>query len=99
MFFCSILALTMSISQPCLNDKVPIGMAGVDLHMEDLVQDITYFNRADGAYAFMINDKGYTIMHPTFTRPIKTNIQPMHTDIWHYENVPGFESVRSNMLR
>ena len=42
---------------------------------------------------------GYTIMHPSFTRPIKTNIQPMHTDIWHYENVQGFEEVRSNILR
>ena len=38
-------------------------------------------------------------MHPTFTRPIKTNMQPMHTDIWHFENVPGFEDVRSNILR
>jgi len=42
---------------------------------------------------------GYTIMHPSFTRPIKTSLQPMHTDIWHFENVPGFEDVRSNMLR
>lgn len=83
----------------CLHNKEPIGMSGVDLHMEDLVQDITYFNQADNSYAFMINEKGYTIMHPSFTRPIKTNLQPMHTDIWHFENVPGFEGVRSNMLR
>ncbi|KAL4236844.1 VWFA and cache domain-containing protein 1 [Mactra antiquata] len=92
-------ALTMSISMPCLHNKLPIGMSGVDLHMEDIVQDITYFNRADNCYAFMINVNGYTIMHPSFTRPIKTNLQPMHTDIWHFENVAGFEDVRINMLR
>lgn len=89
----------MSISMACLHNKEPIGMSGVDLHMEDLVQDITYFNQADNSYAFMINENGYTIMHPSFTRPVKTSLQPMHTDIWHFENVPGFEDVRSNMLR
>lgn len=92
-------ALTMSISMACLHYKEPIGISGVDLHMEDLVQDITYFNQADNSYAFMINEDGYTIMHPSFTRPIKTNLQPMHTDIWHFENIPGFEDVRSNILR
>ncbi|KAH3694838.1 hypothetical protein DPMN_082279 [Dreissena polymorpha] len=91
--------LVMSISMACLHNKEPIGVSGVDLHMEDLVQDITYFNQADSSYAFMITDTGYTIMHPTFMRPIKTSMQPMHTDIWHFENVPGFEKVRSNMLR
>lgn len=52
------LALTMSISMACLHNKEPIGMSGVDLHMEDLVQDITYFNQADSSYAFIINSNG-----------------------------------------
>lgn len=55
--FC-ITALTMSISMACLHNKEPIGMSGVDLHMEDLVQDITYFNQADSSYAFIINTNG-----------------------------------------
>jgi len=42
---------------------------------------------------------GYTIMHPSFTRPIKTNIQPMHTDIWHFENNDGFARIRSDMIK
>lgn len=92
-------ALTLSMSQACLHNGVPIGVSGVDLHMEELVQEITYYNQGDGSYAFMVNVNGYTIMHPSFTRPIKTNLQPMHTDIWHYENVQGFEEVRSNILR
>ncbi|WAR23918.1 CAHD1-like protein [Mya arenaria] len=77
---------------------------------EDAIFSLPYIDVADGALTMSIsmaclNNKrpigvsGYTIMHPTFTRPVKTNIQPMHTDIWHFENVPGFEEVRSNMLR
>ena len=48
----------MSISQPCFHYKKPIGISGVDLYMEDLVQDITYYNRGDGSYVFLVNNKG-----------------------------------------
>ena len=41
---------------------------------------------------------GYAIMHPSFRRPIRTNMQPMHTDIRHFESTPGFVSVRSMIL-
>ena len=91
-------ALTMSISQTCFHYDDVIGIMGVDLHMEDIVQDVTYYDEMDGSYAFIINSEGYTIMHPSFTRPIKTNIQPMHTDIWHFENNDGFARIRSDMI-
>jgi hypothetical protein len=31
---------------------------GVDLHMEDIVQDVTYYDEMDGSYAFIINSEG-----------------------------------------
>ncbi|GFO03081.1 vwfa and cache domain-containing protein 1, partial [Plakobranchus ocellatus] len=57
-------ALTMSLSQACVHTlpDVPdlrhlIGLVGVDLHMEDVVQDITYYSHADSSYAFIISSK------------------------------------------
>lgn len=91
-------ALTMSITQTCFHNEEVIGIMGVDLHMEDIVQDVTYYDEMDGSYAFIINAEGYTIMHPSFTRPIKTHIQPMHTDIWHFENNGEFARIRSDMI-
>ena len=35
-----------------------MGMVGVDLHMEDIVQDITYYNNNDQSYAFLITTHG-----------------------------------------
>ena len=57
--------LTLSISQPCFHSPVShperlqlMGMVGVDLHMEDIVQDITYYNNNDQSYAFLITTHG-----------------------------------------
>lgn len=53
-----ITALTMTISQSCYHNDKLIGIMGVDLHMEDIVQDVTYFDEMDGSYAFIINSDG-----------------------------------------
>lgn len=42
---------------------------------------------------------GYTLMHPSLTRPYLMTEPPLHTDIIHYENIPGFPAVRQNILR
>lgn len=54
----SVSALTMSISQACIHEGDLIGVVGVDLHMEDIAQDITYFNQEEDSYAFIINTDG-----------------------------------------
>lgn len=41
---------------------------------------------------------GYTLMHPSLTRPYLMTEAPLHTDIIHYENIPGFPAVRQNIL-
>ncbi|XP_059416238.1 VWFA and cache domain-containing protein 1-like isoform X2 [Carassius carassius] len=46
-------------------------------------------------YALM---NGYTLMHPSLTRPYLMTEAPLHTDIIHYENIPGFAAVRQNIL-
>ncbi|XP_012946227.1 VWFA and cache domain-containing protein 1 isoform X2 [Aplysia californica] len=98
-------ALTMSLSQTCIHTLPDqpdlqhlIGLVGMDLHMEDVAQDITYYSYADSSYAFIVTPQGFTIMHPSFQRPLRTNIQPMHTDIRHFEQHAGFHTVRSAIL-
>ncbi|CAG5123241.1 unnamed protein product, partial [Candidula unifasciata] len=98
-------ALTMSLSQPCVHTLPDqpdlhhlIGLVGVDLHMEDVAQDVTYYSHADNSYAFIVTTQGYTIMHPSFQRPLRTSVQPMHTDIRHFEQHAGFLQVRSAIL-
>ena len=51
-------ALTITISQTCFHNNKVIGIMGVDLHMEDIVQDITYYDEMDGSYAFVITSEG-----------------------------------------
>ncbi|CAL1540838.1 unnamed protein product [Lymnaea stagnalis] len=98
-------ALTMSLSQPCVHtlpDKPDlhhlIGLVGIDLHMEDVAQDVTYYSHADNSYAFIVTSQGYTIMHPSFQRPLRTRVQPMHTDIRHFEQHYGFLDIRTAIL-
>ena len=50
--------LILSMSQPCLHNGSPIGVSGIDLHVADLVQEITYYNPEDGSYSFMVNENG-----------------------------------------
>lgn len=37
-------------------------MVGVDLHMEDIAQDITYYNNDDQSYAFLISTQGRALL-------------------------------------
>lgn len=58
-----------------------------------------YVLRGFVSQASSLPASGYAIMHPAFERPIRTNMQPMHTDIRHFEQHNGFEAVRSAILR
>ncbi|XP_055545291.1 VWFA and cache domain-containing protein CG16868 [Wyeomyia smithii] len=53
--------------------SVPVathGLMGVDLYLSDLAEDISYYKQDDGSYAFLIDLRGSTIMHPSFPRPL-----------------------------
>ena len=52
------------------------------------------------AFVNLLSDfPGYTLMHPSLTRPYLMTEPPLHTDIIHYENIPGFPVVRQNILK
>ncbi|XP_075930052.1 VWFA and cache domain-containing protein 1 isoform X1 [Petromyzon marinus] len=90
--------LVMTLSKPCYFGNMLLGVVGVDLALADVLEDVTYYQDNPASYAFLINTKGYTVMHPSLVRPIQQREPPLHTDVLHYENVPGFALVRYNML-
>ncbi|XP_037070715.1 VWFA and cache domain-containing protein 1-like isoform X2 [Pollicipes pollicipes] len=90
--------LVVSVTQPCYHVDYFIGILGMDLHLPDLVEDLTYFSQIGGRYAFIVDDHGYTLMHPSFSRPLVEPRHPFHSDISSVEHRPGFAAVRRLVL-
>nr|XP_014353389.1 PREDICTED: VWFA and cache domain-containing protein 1 [Latimeria chalumnae] len=90
--------LIMTVSKPCYFGNLLLGIVGVDVNLAYILEDVTYYQDSLASYTFLIDNKGYTLMHPSLTRPNLLTEPPMHTDIIHYENVPWFELVRQNIL-
>lgn len=64
----------------------------ISLYSQALIDDIAFVNP-------LSDFPGYTLMHPSLTRPYLMTEPPLHTDIIHYENIPGFPVVRQNILK
>ncbi|XP_071440186.1 VWFA and cache domain-containing protein 1 isoform X2 [Hetaerina americana] len=88
----------ISMTKPCFHLGDVVGVVGMDLHLSDLMEDITYFNNYGSTYSFIINKEGFTIMHPSFPRPIMAVEQPMLTDVTNVENVVDFFKIRDLIL-
>ena len=89
----------VSLTQPCYHLDHLIGAVGMDIHLADLAEDVTYFNLPGGrSYAFIIDTSGLTLMHPALIRPNMFQDEPIATDIGLLESRPDFDSVRRRML-
>lgn len=88
----------MTVSRPCYFGNLLLGVVGVDVNLAYILEDVTYYQDSLASYTFLIDNKGYTLMHPSLTRPYLMTEPPLHTDIIHYENIPGFAAVRQNIL-
>ncbi|TMS20038.1 VWFA and cache domain-containing protein 1 [Larimichthys crocea] len=89
----------MTVSRPCYFGNLLLGVVGVDVNLAYILEDVTYYQDSLASYTFLIDNKGYTLMHPSLTRPYLMTEPPLHTDIIHYENIPGFHAARQNILR
>ncbi|ELT96782.1 hypothetical protein CAPTEDRAFT_225126 [Capitella teleta] len=89
----------MSMTWPCFESGRLLGVVGLDIHLGDLVEDVTYFNQKQNLEAFLIDHHGYVVMHKSLPRPYLMRVQPMHTEVSHFEQVPGFESVLRRILK
>jgi len=91
--------LVVSITQPCYHLDLLIGAVGLDIHLSDLVEDMTYFNQPGGrSYAFLIDTFGTVVMHPALVRPHLVTEEPVSSDIGMLESLPGFPAIRSSLL-
>ncbi|XP_055076999.1 VWFA and cache domain-containing protein 1 isoform X2 [Periophthalmus magnuspinnatus] len=88
----------MTVSRPCYFGNLLLGVVGVDVNLAYILEDVTYYQDSLASYTFLIDNKGYTLMHPSLIRPYLMTEPPLHTDIIHYENIPGFPAVRQNIL-
>ncbi|XP_062512839.1 VWFA and cache domain-containing protein 1-like isoform X2 [Corticium candelabrum] len=62
------------------------GVIGVDVTVADLVEDITYFRRGEQSYAFVIDGKGVTLVHPLMPAPIDVADTPKYINIQSLES-------------
>lgn len=92
--------LIISVTKPCFRkDNHMIGVIGLDVSVADLLQEVSYFEEGSKSYAFMIDEQGYTMAHPSLTKPIKMTEPPLFANIQHFERAIGFSNVRESMLR
>lgn len=90
--------LVISISKAVVHHGVLLGVAGIDISVSDMAEDIVYFSRSPDTYSFLVEKSGVAIVHPALSKPSSMSEQPMHTDILHLENRPGFHTLRQDLL-
>lgn len=91
--------LIMSLTRPCYANDQVLGIVGLDMNMADILEDVTYFEEGDRSYAFLIDNQGLAIMHPSLPKPWLVTEQPIFTSIKHFEQSVGFDKLQEVMLR
>ncbi|XP_077499250.1 LOW QUALITY PROTEIN: VWFA and cache domain-containing protein 1 [Amblyomma americanum] len=90
--------LVISISKAVVHHGLLLGVAGIDISVSDMAEDIVYFSRSPDTYSFLVEKSGVAVVHPSLSKPSSVSEQPMHTDILHLENRPGFHALRQDLL-
>ena len=85
--------LLTTITLPCYYQGTFIGVVGTDISMEDLLSEITYFQKGQSSYAFMADSSGRTMMHPLLPAPSEAYEDPIYMDLTTLEPDPEFYSV------
>lgn len=63
--FLSLAQLVLTLATPCYDDskgQTLLGVAAVDLTLEDLLANIEYFNEGEMSYAFIIDKEGKSLL-------------------------------------
>lgn len=61
------------------------GVAGINMYLNDLAEDIIYYRKTDTSYAFITDKDGMVIYHPAFSRPVATTKTPYPVEIGFLE--------------
>lgn len=90
--------ITIAAAIGCGNDS-EIGVIGLDIHLPSFIEDVTYYsNYQQYTYAFIVDNKGIAVMHPSYVRPSVVNEQPLFVDIQYLEKVPTIKTLRNLLL-
>jgi len=83
-------SITVSLSQTALMMNKAVAVVGLDISLEELIEDISWRPREEGARIFLIDNNGLTIAHPSLT-----NLDPIanHVEILYIETDLGFDSA------
>ena len=93
------LGLVMSLCLPLhLGTKLQ-GVTCVDVELEDIFFNVTYYHQGIDAYGFIIDSQGRTILHPLLPKPTDRWQHPKYIDIFTLENFPGVHEVIKSMKR
>jgi len=87
----------ITISWPCSYNGRPFGVAGFEVHMNEILEHAIYYQE-DSSYAFVMDKRGLAIVHPSFDRPSSVNSRMLFTSVSHFENIDGFADVLQLML-
>ena len=83
----------ITITLPCFHNGNFIGVVGTDIHVEDLLSDITFFNQGQSTYAFVVSNSGRTLIHPLLPIPTDAYGDPFFIDIRTLETETEFTDV------
>lgn len=72
---------------------------GTDISMEGIQSQITYFQKGQASYAFMVNSFGRAMIHPLLPAPSDAFEDPIFMDIAALEPEPEFGDVIASIVR
>ncbi|XP_077862056.1 VWFA and cache domain-containing protein 1-like [Saccoglossus kowalevskii] len=96
--------LMTTVALPVKYDGQLKGVVGVDITLDDLLSDVTFFKEGDLSYAFIYESgtkaEGRTLMHPLAPAPIRIQDDPVFVHIWSLERDNIFRSnIYGNVTR
>ncbi|XP_078487608.1 VWFA and cache domain-containing protein 1-like [Ciona intestinalis] len=91
------LGILMTASLPVYVNNNLVGVAAVDITIEELLGESSYFRPSELSYSFVINNKGLVINHPLFS--YISNVDPLLVSATAYERNAAFLSVFESMKR
>ncbi|XP_055689667.1 VWFA and cache domain-containing protein CG16868 [Lutzomyia longipalpis] len=86
--------ILVSLTQTCER----FGVFGVDLYLNDLAEDVLYYNKYPDSYAIILDKDGNVVSHPFFADRTSAVEMIFPTDIGHIEPPPFTPALREEIL-
>ena len=91
--------LLVSGCLPVYHDRQLKGVVCIDRTVSDLLSDVTYFNKGELNYAFVIDSQGRVLTHPMLPRPQTIRDDPLFIQLPSLERSSLALDVMTSMIR